>query len=115
MLAVDPHTPTAVVLRESDWERAGVLIRWFYGMAEGLFVSVSESAYARELERRLGAMLDFIRKSGKGGVSKAAFSRRFARGTTSADRERDIYELEARCEIEVCELGKGVVLRAVSA
>lgn len=113
MLAVDGLNPATVELRDSHWARAGVLIRWFYGMAEGLFVAVSEDAYVRKMESRLDRMLAWIKRHPHG-VLKSDFSKRFfERGTTAKDRDRDLAELEARGLIVQLPHGKGTLLKAV--
>lgn len=113
MLAVDERDPTTVELLDRHWERAGVLVRWFYGMAEGLFVAVSEDAHVRKMESRLDRMLAWLKRHPKG-VLKSEFSKRFfERGTTAFDRDRDLAELEARGRIVQLPHGKGTLLRAV--
>lgn len=113
MLAVDGLNPATVELRDSHWERAGVLIRWFYGMAEGLFVEVSEDAHVRRMESRLDRMLAFIQKHPLG-VSKRDFSHRFSeRGTTAAERNKDLAELADRGKIVIQTVVDKTILKAV--
>ena len=112
MLAVDPAKPTEVTVTEDHWRRAGVLIRWFFGMAEQVLFTIGEPAHVKRMEDRLDRMLAFIRKT-PAGVSKRMFSQQFHRGSTAAERDRDIQELRDRGLVAVLVEGRKTLLRAV--
>ena len=91
MLAADPETPRRIEITDGHWQRAGVLIRWFYGMAERALAGVGDTHQEREMQRKRDSMLAFIRKH-KGGVTKTDFSRRFSR-MLQKDRNEYIKDL----------------------
>ncbi len=110
MLATDPERPNRITISADHWRRAGVLVRWFYGMAERALVGIGESPQAREYERRLESILSSVRKR-KGGIPWTDLSRSHSHGTTAAMREGYIQELEARGLVTVATLfGKRTVL-----
>ena len=112
MLAANPATPDRVEITEDHLERAAVLIRWFYGMAESVLLHVGEPAYVQRMETRMARMLAFIRKH-KDCVSKGEFSRQFCHGSRAEQRDKDIRELEARGLISVAKTARGFILKAV--
>ena len=105
MLAVAPGRPDRVEITADHWRRTGVLLRWFYGMAEGVLSRIGESAYVRKMEDRLARMLAFIKKNPKG-VDRTAFARAFHRGSNSKQRDEDVEELRARGHIIILTNGR---------
>lgn len=112
MLAVDPKNPHVVVITDDHWRRAGLLIRWFFSMAEQVLVTIGEPGHVKAMEDRFDRMLAFVRKHPEG-VAKKHFSQNFHRGTTAAERDRDIQELRDRGLLTVQTVGKRTVLRCV--
>ena len=111
MLAVAAGHSDRVEITDDHWRRTGVILRWFYGMAEGVFSRVGESAYVRNMEDRFDRMLVFIRKHSKG-VDKAKFSHAFSRGSTADQRTADLVELQARGQIFILTHGRKTLLMA---
>ena len=110
MLAADPERPNRITITDDHWRRAGVLVRWFYGMAERALVGIGESPKDREYERRLESVLTSVRKR-KGGIPWTDLSRLHSHGTTATMREGYIAELQARGLVTVATLfGKRTVL-----
>jgi len=113
MLAVSPSNTRNVVISDDHWRRTGILLRWFFSMAEQVLVSIGEPEHVRKMEDRLERMREWIGRQPKG-VLKSVFSKRFfERGTTAFDRDRDLNELEARGLIVQQAQGKGTLLRAI--
>ena len=112
MLAARFGSNYPLEIAEDHWRRAGVLLRWFYGMAEGVFSRVGESDYVRKMEDRLARMLAFIKKHRKG-VDKVTFSRTFCRGSTAEQRNVDLRELQARGRILIMPSGRKTLLMAM--
>lgn len=114
MLAADPNTPDVVNISDEHWQRVGVLLRWFYSMAEEVLQGIGVEKHVRKMEARLDRMLAFIKKHPKG-VLKRLFSHRFSEpGTYAADRDKDLAELEAQGKIVKHSLpGGGTILKAV--
>lgn len=110
MLATDPERPSRITITDDHWRRAGIVIRWFYQMAERALVGIGESPKDREYERRLESVLISVRKR-KGGIPWTDLSRLHSHGTTAAMREGYIGELQARGLVTVATLfGKRTVL-----
>ena len=113
MLAADPNHPHTVEITADHWQRVAVLVRWFYGMAEAVLATIGEGAHVKKMEDRLDRMLAWIKKHPKG-VAKRLFSHRFfERGTTAAERDKDLAELEARGKISIQKVGARTLLKAV--
>ncbi len=113
MLAADPNHPRTVEITPDHWQRVAVLVRWFYGMAEAVLATIGEGAHVKKMEDRLDRMLTWIKKHPKG-VAKRLFSHRFfERGTTAAERDKDLAELEARGKISIQKVGARTILKAV--
>lgn len=113
MLAADPNHPRTVEITADHWQRVAVLVRWFYGMAEAVLATIGEGAHVKKMEDRLDRMLAWIKKHPKG-VAKRLFSHRFfERGTTAAERDKDLAELEARGKISIQKVGARTLLKAV--
>ncbi len=112
MLAADPNRPHTVEITADHWQRVAVLVRWFYGMAEAVLATIGEGAHVKKMEDRLDRMLAWIKKHPKG-VAKRLFSHRFfERGTTAAERDKDLAELEARGKIHIQKVGARTLLKA---
>lgn len=113
MLAVSPSNTRNIVISDDHWRRTGILLRWFFSMAEQVLVSIGEPEHVRRMEDRLDRMRKWIERHPKG-VLKSVFSKRFfERGTTAFDRDRDLNELEVRGRIVQQAQGKGTLLRAI--
>ncbi len=112
MLAVDPNRPQTLTITEDHWRRAGILVRWFYGMACRALEGVGEDRYVRRRETRLERMLAWIRKHPKG-VSKKYFTLAFHKGTDAADRDKALRELEDRGQILIQKIGNKFMLKPV--
>ena len=112
MLATNPERPNRIKIEEDHWRRAGVLVRWFYGMAERALAGIGDSPKEQEIKRKLDSMLAFIRKH-KAGVSRADFSRRFSRGMLAKERNEYIQELIGLGYITTCTRFEREILLAV--
>lgn len=109
MLAASPDNPLAVEITPDHWRSAGIMIRWFYAMAERVLSRLGETRRVRVMEDRLGRMLDFIRKHPKG-IDKRTFSQVFHRGSTAEERDKDIRELADRGAILILREGRRTIL-----
>ena len=112
MLATDPDRPNRITITDDHWRRAGVLVRWFYGMAERALVGIGASHKEQENHRKMDAMLTFIRRH-KSGVSLTDFSRRFSRGMLAKERQEFINEMIGLGYIVKARLFEKDVLMAV--
>lgn len=109
MLAYDPDKIHSVEIAPDHWRRAGILVRWFYGMAERVLCRIGEPDRVRRMEDRLARMLAFIQKHSKG-VDKRVFAQFFHRGSTAEERARDIQELKDRGAILILTEGRKTIL-----
>lgn len=113
MLAVDPNRPHALEITQDHWDRAAVLLRWFFAHACRALEGIGEDRYVRKMEARLARMLAWVRKHPKG-ISKKYFTQAFHKGTDAADREKALHELEDRGQIRIQKIGNKFMLRPVA-
>ena len=110
MLAVNPNRPNTLEITPAHWERAAVLVRWFFGHACRALEGIGEDRYVRRMEARLSRMLAWIQKHPQG-VQKKFFTLAFHKGSTAADRDRDLNELEERGQIFIQKTGGRTILK----
>ena len=110
MLAVNPNRPNTLEITTAHWERAAVLVRWFFGHACRALEGIGEDRYVRRMEARLSRMLAWIQKHPQG-VQKKFFTLAFHKGSAAADRNRDLNELEERGQIFIQKTGGRTMLK----
>jgi len=96
-------------IRDESWDRASVLVRWFYSMAE---VALGDTLTGREstkLERDLKSLKGYIQRmtNDAGGVAKARISRNWGLGT-AAYRDKLLAELLERGAVRALTDGRYV-------
>ena len=89
-----PFQSAEVNLSDDHWNRARVLLRWFYVQAAEVLGVIEDDSAAASLERNLAKIFRYIRRHGP--VSKTMISRNCGRGTTSRQREGFLNELISR-------------------
>jgi len=97
------------ILEQQHWDRAAIIIRWFYSMAERVLDGVSDTTEDQRFESMCSRFYQFIKRSPEG-VTLAVISRNLHRGTTADYRLKILGELVARGFIEFT----GRVYRAIS-
>ncbi len=112
MLAVNPNRPNTLEITPAHWERAAVLVRWFFGHACRALEGIGEDRYVRRMEARLSRMLAWIQKH-PNGIQKRFFTLAFHKGSSAADRDRDLHELEERGQIFIHKTGGKTILKPV--
>jgi len=93
-----------VELASDCWERAALLVRWFYAQGIDLLTQIQEGEQEAKFERLLQRIFDAVRKYGP--VSKAWISRRIGRGTKATQRAEGLEELTERGILELLQDGK---------
>jgi hypothetical protein len=109
MLACDRKgvvTPTA-----DHWERAAVLVRWFYGMAESAYGSATGTDYERRRETKLETLLACIRRHSP--CARQTLSTHAGRNSTGRERAELVQELEDRGLIRIEAQGQKAVYIAL--
>ncbi len=89
-----------VVLTRDCWDRAEILIKWFFKQALGVARSINEDEQERKSESKLRKMHLAIAKYGDAGVSKTRLSRYHALGLKAPQRDELYDELRTRGLIE---------------
>jgi hypothetical protein len=92
-------------LEAEDWNRAAVLIRWFFSQAEVVLADIGRDSDQRKTDDVLARMLKFIEK--RGSVTKTEFARAFSRNVLSYQRNRLLQELQDRGDITIYEHSTG--------
>lgn len=83
------------VIQDRQWEHAGIILRWFYSMAETVLLDVEQDAETRRMNNRLQSITAYIKKESP--CKWSDFVRRFSRQIPLAeDRERFVRELVVR-------------------
>lgn len=104
MLADDP-----LHLKDDHWEKAAIMVRWFYSMAENLLGQCGDPR-SRERETRLAKYKNWIKEYSP--VTATQFAQRFSRNTRKEDRRSDLEELDDRGDIRITKDGNRTVLIA---
>ena len=112
MLAVDPNRPHALEITQDHWDRAAVLLRWFFAHACRALEGIGVDRYVRKMESRLARMRAWIEKH-PNGIQKRFFTLAFHKGSSAADRDRDLHELEERGQIFIHKTGGKTILKPV--
>jgi len=112
MLAVDPNRPHALEITQDHWDRAAVLLRWFFAHACRALEGIGVDRYVRKMESRLARMRAWIEKH-PNGIQKRFFTLAFCKGSSAADRDRDLHELEERGQIFIHKTGGKTILKPV--
>ena len=112
MLAVDPNRPHALEITQDHWDRAAVLLRWFFAHACRALEGIGVDRYVRKMEARLARMRAWIEKH-PNGIQKRFFTLAFHKGSSAADRDRDLHELEERGQIFIHKTGGKTILKPV--
>jgi hypothetical protein len=76
------------------WERAALLVRWFYCHGVMLMGNIAEDETEAKYERFLGRIFGAVKRHGP--VSLSSISHRCSHGTTSASRKEALEELIER-------------------
>jgi len=96
-------------IRDEHWDRAAVLVQWFYGMAERALGGVLSGAEPCKLERDLCSLHGYVCRMTRefSGVTRTKISRNWGCGT-AAHRNRLLAELVERGKIRCLVDGKYV-------
>lgn len=88
-----------IEITPGSWEKAALLLRWFYSHAEKLLQGVEDDPETKRSEMRLRVIREFIKNNP--GCMKRDISHRCSRNSTSKERSETLDELVDRGLIEL--------------
>lgn len=108
ILGVQPGATETNVTPET-WERAALLVKWFYRNAVTVFSQYAPNDFERERAKKIEMFDQYIRKNGP--CMTGAISHRFSKYSTQPERDAILAELVAQQRIgtKPSENGKGTV------
>ena len=84
----------SVVISDSTWEKAALLVQWFYSHAEKMLSGIEDgNEFTKLREKLFKRIFRTILRFGKGGARQGDISRNAGYGSTSKEREEALKEL----------------------
>lgn len=97
ILSIAPRDYGAEIHLTADaWDRAAVLVQYFFGQAEAVLTDIHDDRETNAFESLCSRVLAHIRARGKAGATLTTITNSFSRGTRSQQRKEVIGELLAR-------------------
>jgi len=102
-------TGKKITFANDSWEKAGLMVQWFYSMAEDVLTKIQDDEYIAKREKLLSRIVDFVRT--QNGATAREITRAMFRGTTKKERQDAIDELLDRNVIIAETRGKAIFYR----